>query len=74
MSKQINASVVAQLTGQEEKANALFDERDYLRERLDKVEDKADEKRERHTQRIAELEARLEEERAKSWWQKLRGK
>jgi len=66
--------VVAQLQGTEGKLEAITDERDYLRERVDKVELRQDEERERFKEQIDKLEGELDEERQKSFWQRLIGR
>jgi hypothetical protein len=57
------AATVAKLKGTEGELKAVTEERDWLREQHDKLDDER-----------ADLQRQLDEERQKSWWQKLRGK
>ena len=57
------AAVVASMKESEGRLTATLEERDYLRERVEKLEDKLDDTRDQ-----------LDEERQKSWWAKLRGR
>ena len=68
------SSVVAQLQGAEGKLEAIEDERNYLRERLDKQDNSHNDERERWNKELDEVRQQLDAESQKSWWQKLRGK
>jgi len=68
------SATVAQLQGTEGKLEAIEDERNYLRERLDTKDESHKGERSLWKEELNEVKEQLDEERQKSWWQKLRGK